>query len=271
MLDDSAFIAASTSDERSSLEKSQSEVSEWISGDGAHADVDVLKAKYKELKGLVDPVEFRKGEAERRPEMIQVLQDQLSQTKNAMGMMEASIQKAKEDAEAAAAESVAQAEKDAADSAGAASPSADSDGSPSGENADDNVEENSTSSSSSVPMATSEPILYSPEDIADLSAIYDSITTWLADKESAQDKLPPNADPVLLAKDIEAKAKELNDAAVGMIQRKIRAQQQRKNAEGSWRMKSKYTGDTKTKAGAKEEEKKDEEEKKGREAGPDEL
>ena len=188
-------------------------MSEWISGEASsHADVDVLKSKHQKLKSLVNPVEFRKSEAGKRPEMVKMLQDNLEQAKNVATMIKSAMEKAAEEAKEAA----GSAENDA-------------DSAKSGENTSDPSEDtdNNNNNDQNAPSAPSSSLssIYSDQDLSSVTSTYEEITAWLAEKQAAQDQLPDSADPVLLSADIETKARKLNDVALAMLQRQMRAQQ----------------------------------------------
>ncbi|ODA82052.1 hypothetical protein RJ55_00557 [Drechmeria coniospora] len=74
------FITASTEAERAAMTVKASEFSEWIYGDGVGATTAELKAKLKVLQDLVHPVQKRIEEAEKRPEMIALLQSSMNDT-----------------------------------------------------------------------------------------------------------------------------------------------------------------------------------------------
>jgi hypoxia up-regulated 1 len=67
MLDDAAFIAASTDVERASLEEKSKAASEWLYDDGADASREELKSRLKEMKDIVTPIERRKEDSATRP------------------------------------------------------------------------------------------------------------------------------------------------------------------------------------------------------------
>ena len=191
-------------------------MSEWISSEaGAHADTDTLKSEHNKLKALVDPVEFRKSEAAKRPDLVKMLQENLEQSKNAAAMIKSAMEKAAEEAKAAA--------KADDDAAVATEPENGNDR----DNDEDKTNENAPSSSSPVPQA---PVL-SDEDLASVTSKHDEIAAWLAEKQAAQDRLAENVNPVLLSTDIEMKARELNEVALAMLQRQMKAQQRQQQEQ----------------------------------------
>ena len=202
-------------------------MSEWISSEaGAHADTDVLKSEHKKLKALVDPVEFRKSEAVKRPEMVKMLQENLEQTKNAAAMISATMEKAAEDEKEASAAAAAA----AAESASLKKDDVDAPESMNEPHNDSSSDENTSSlspSSSPVPQ----PPIFSDQDLASVTSKYDEITAWLAEKQAAQAQLAENVNPVLLSADIEAKARQLNEVALAMLQRQMKAQQKQQQQQ----------------------------------------
>lgn len=92
LLDKPEFIAASTEEERTGLEAKSKAASDWIYSGGADASREELKAKLKEMKDSVTPIEFRMEEAETRPEKIRALQDALDQTKNVIAGIRGQIE-----------------------------------------------------------------------------------------------------------------------------------------------------------------------------------
>ncbi|KAF4630814.1 hypothetical protein G7Y89_g7319 [Cudoniella acicularis] len=62
LLDNEEFVAASTTEERATLEAKSKAASDWIYPSGAEASREELKAKLKEMKDVVGPIESRKKE-----------------------------------------------------------------------------------------------------------------------------------------------------------------------------------------------------------------
>ncbi len=204
----------STPSERSQIEARLQETSDWLYGDGARADMETLKARQKDLERLVGPIAARKEDASLRPDQIRQLQDALNQTSTFVKMMRETILQA----EAAASSASAAAESSSSSSLpDASAPSSEID--PLAE-----LEEPDSTSTSSSPNAapTPETPLYTHEDLDQLSAVHESISTWLSAKLAEQDKLAPHEDAVLTALDVNAKAAELNNVVMEMVQRKIK-------------------------------------------------
>ena len=229
----------------------QSEMSEWISSEaGSHADINVLKSEHQKLKSLVNPIEFRKSEATKRPEMVKMLQDNLEQAKNVAAMIKAAMEKAAEEAKEAA----------ASEQNDTSSGESNEDTSNLPDDADKNNKNDNDQNSPTAPSSSSSlSSVYSDKDLSSVTSTYNEITAWLTEKQAAQDQLLDNADPVLLSADIEAKARKLNDVAMAMLQRQMRAQQkQQRQQKSKQQKKSSGKGDEK---GSEEGEKKQEETK----------
>ncbi|KAI9778759.1 MAG: lumenal Hsp70 protein [Candelina submexicana] len=206
LLTEETFISASTEEQRLKIQAVLDTVSEWLYGDGADADRDALKARLKELRGLVDPVLKRKDEASKRPEQIRLLNEALNQTKNL-------IEVVREQAERAAA---ASSTSTSASSGTTATPSA----------GDDDFAglDDEASTTPTVPIEPKTPDIptYTPEDLTEITSAYDSIQNWLTTKLAEQEKLPVYKDPVMLATDIDDKAKQLNKVVMDLLQRKMK-------------------------------------------------
>ncbi|KAI9721220.1 MAG: hypothetical protein M1812_002381 [Candelaria pacifica] len=206
LLTEETFKSLSTEDQRAKIETTLHDVSEWLYGDGADADRDTLKSRLKELRGLVDPVLKRKDEALKRPEQIRLLNEALNQTKNLITVVRD------------------QAEKAAAASSTSTSASSQTTPAPSA-NDDDFAgldDEPSTTSTASTEPKTPDIPTYTPEDLTEITSVYDSIQDWLTTKLAEQEKLPEFEDPVMLAADIDSKAKQLNKVVMDLLQKKMR-------------------------------------------------
>jgi hypoxia up-regulated 1 len=86
-------------------------------------------------------------------------------------------------------------------------------------------DENTTTSSSTsiiTPKPTPQPPTYTPEDLEPVRELINSISEWLAAKLEEQDALPETAEPVLLVRDLAAKAAEVNKAGVDLIVKSIK-------------------------------------------------
>ena len=207
-LDNEEFVAASTEDERTSLETKAKAASEWIYSGGSDATREELKAKLKEMKDIVGPIEARKEEAAGRPEALEALQAAIKETIQIIEGVTGQIEN----------DTKAHAEFSASKSAASANPtkSATDD-----EFAD--LEDDATATTTAPPEEeTLDPPTYTTEDLVRPQALYDSVTTWLAEKLAEQEKLLQTADPVLLIKDLQAKTKELTDMHVEILMKSMK-------------------------------------------------
>lgn len=207
-LENEDFIAASTEAERTSLKEKAEAAGEWIYSDGRDASRDELKAKLKEMKDIVTPIEARKDEASARPEKVKLLQGALDQTMRVITGITGQIENDTKIREAWSAS------KEAAATA-APSPLAD-------EFAGLEDEDATATTSAPAEEETLDPPMFTTEDLVLPQSLYDTISQWLKEKLEEQEKLPTTADPVLLVKDIGAKAKQLEDVAADLLARTMR-------------------------------------------------
>ncbi|KUJ21598.1 actin-like ATPase domain-containing protein [Mollisia scopiformis] len=212
LLENEAFIAASTEKERAELETKSKAASDWIYSGGTDAPRDELKSKLKEMKDIVKPIEVRKEEAATRPEKLKALQDALNQTQQVIiGITEQIANDTKAHAEFSASKSAASTAKTTP------APSSTPD-----EFAGLEDDEATTTTTAPVEEATLDPPVYSEADLILPQSQYDTISKWLSEKLSEQEKLGPTDDPVMLSKDLEAKAKTLTDIHVELIMKSMR-------------------------------------------------
>ncbi|KAI9675720.1 MAG: lumenal Hsp70 protein [Caeruleum heppii] len=208
LVTEESFIEASSADERTRLESALQLASDWLYGDGASAGRDELKARLKELKDLVAPVEKRRQEAVKRPQEIKLMKEALEQSKTLVSMIKA------------------QAEEAASKSSATPTSKPTEDGPATTSSASDDLDDlddfsSSTTTTASTSSAPKMPI-YTMEDVKSIEKIYETIQEWFTTKLAEQEKLLPLDDPVLLSKDIAAKTKQLNDVAMNLLQKKMR-------------------------------------------------
>ncbi|KAI6711442.1 hypothetical protein PZA11_003227 [Diplocarpon coronariae] len=210
LLEDENFIAASKKEERESLEAKAKAASDWIYSGGTEASREELKAKLKEMKDIVAPIELRKSEAVARPEALKELRDALNQTQTVIkGISEQIANDIKKHEEFSASKAAAASAKP--------TPSPVSD-----EFAE--LEDEVTSSTTSAPAQeeTLAPPVYRWEDLTGIQQFYDTATTWLNEKLPAQEKLSASDDPVILSKDLSAKARLLTDMHVDLMMKSMK-------------------------------------------------
>ncbi|KAF4304800.1 Heat shock protein Hsp70 [Botryosphaeria dothidea] len=220
LLEEEGFVSASTDAQRTEIETKLHEVSEWLYGDGSDAEEKTLKAKHSELKALIDPIVTRRDESRKRPDSIQKVKDALGQTESMIKILKESIEKA---AEASSSSAASASSASAASSASTPSAEASSEADPLADLEED--ESPSSSSTAEESQATEQPSFLSPytqEDLDELTKAVDEATKWLDEKLAAQEKRKDTEDPAVTSNDLEKKAKDLNDVALELLQRKIR-------------------------------------------------
>nr|POF23912.1 hypoxia up-regulated protein 1 [Quercus suber] len=208
-LSNDEYTSVSNTEQRSAITALLQSTREWMEGsEPAKATEKVFKEYYQALKDLVDPILLRKKDAQSRPEMVSKLRASLEQTKKLMDMVKEQIEKA----------SVAQA---------AASSYTNTASEPSSSSAGDPDDLEGPVTDTATPPKYTDPTSFSPYSNADLTSIteaYDSITSWLEEKEVAQKALKPDEQPALLIKDIEAKASTLSSVMTDLIYKRTRAE-----------------------------------------------
>ena len=211
-LDDKDFVAASTQEERTSLETKATAASEWIYSDGSDATREELKAKLKEMKDIVSPIEIRKEEVAKRPEALKALQQAINETREVIDRI------------------ISQIENDTkVHSSFSASISAASTEPTKSVTVDEFADLEDESATATVPISPAEetldPPIYTTDDVVNPQSLYDAVTTWLAERLAEQEKLSPTEDPVLLVRDVVAKTKELTDMHVDILMKGMRRPQ----------------------------------------------
>ena len=203
-LDNEDFVAASTEDERTNLETKAKAASEWIYSGGSDATREELKAKLKEMKDIVGPIEMRKEEAAGRPEALKALQQAINETKQIIDGVTGQIEN----------DTKIHSSFSASKSAASANPTK----SATVDDFADLEDDDATATVSAPPEEeTLDPPTYTTDDLIRPQSLYDSVTTWLTEKLAEQEKLSPTEDPVLLVKDLTAKTKELTAMHVDIL------------------------------------------------------
>ncbi|KAG9236360.1 Hsp70 protein-domain-containing protein [Amylocarpus encephaloides] len=242
LLENEEFIAASTAEERALLESQSKAAGEWIYSGGVDASREELKAKKKEMKDVVDPIQVRKEEAVSRPEQLRLLQEALNQTQLMItGIQEQIVNETKKhEAFSSSKSSVARATTTPA---------------PPSTTVDDfdglDDEPTTTADPEPVPEETLDPPVYSVTDLDKPQKLYDDISAWLKEKLAAQEKLTETSDPVLFSKDIADKAKELQDIQVELIMKSMQQPYKPKRQTATAKPKTKKAKKTKGAKGAK--------------------
>ncbi|KAL8794160.1 MAG: hypothetical protein Q9195_003228 [Heterodermia aff. obscurata] len=214
LLDDEGFIAASTDKERNQIEDQFKSASEWLYGDGADATREALKERLDGLHGLVDPVQRRKQEAGSRPAAVKALQEALNQTKAMVSV----VRQQRE------AQSVAEEASSSAAAADAESASQTTTAPSSTDDGFGDLDDEPVASSTTTTAAPSPPsmLMYSEEDLKEVTDSQDSVQAWLDEKLAEQGKLGPTDDPVMLSTELTAKSKDLNDMVMKLLTKSMK-------------------------------------------------
>ncbi|KAL6855083.1 lumenal Hsp70 protein [Amphichorda felina] len=198
LVEDEGFVSVSTESERQKLAEKASEASEWLYDDGADAPKDELKAKLKELQEMVSPIQKRKEEAEKRPELLSKLQKTLESTSAFVEGIKKQIDEYEAWHTSASASEATSSTSEQAPEASASENDGLEDDTPAEKTMEDVLEERG-------PV----PPLYKREDLKELEEIAKSTQEWLEGIVPKQEALSATADPVLLAKDLNAKAQKI--------------------------------------------------------------
>lgn len=213
LLTTDAFVQFSTEEERAALEKKSSSTSDWLYDDGADAPRDQLKARMKELKDIVVPIEKRIEEAEKTPDLVKSLKDALDQTNTFIDTIKAKILEAEASASTVPSSSTTSEESSTVTAA------------PSGEPGDfDGLEDDETTTSTTTTTAEDRgpvPPLYTLDDLKEITDLSTSIFEWLEEKLAEQEKLPETANPVILSKDVIEKTKKLEKAGKDLAMKTV--------------------------------------------------
>lgn len=233
LLENEDFIAASTEKERSSLKSKSEAASEWIYSEGRDASREEFKARLKEIKDIVTPIESRKDEAASRPEQVKLLREALEQTIQVIAGVTGQIENDTKIRDAWSASKEA---------AATAIPSETS-------NEFEGLEDDATTTvSAPVEQETLDPPMFTSEDLVVPQNLYDTISKWLAEKLAEQEKLPATANPAILVKDIASKAKQLQEVTVDLITRTMKKPTYKGKKPAPKPKKSKKTKSTATEA-----------------------
>jgi hypoxia up-regulated 1 len=215
------------------LDKLRQETSEWMM-DADSSTSEELKAKLRELKEVVSPVLKRKAEAQKRPEYLELLRQALNQTKMLAGVIQDSLEEAMRSESSTS--SLLEAMKSASEARASTSsdvPSHTSEASPEAETVTEidplaELEEpdlppawTATADTSTTPEPVPYLSPYSAEDLEGLLSKYESVAKWLEEKLELQEKLQDWEDPVFEAGELERKAKDLNDALMDIVAKKL--------------------------------------------------
>ena len=214
LLDDEAFIAASTEKHRTEIEEQFKSASDWLYGDGADASREVLKARLDGLHSLVDPIQKRKDEAVKRPQQVQSLKEALNQTKTMVSVIK---QQMEYHSVADTASSLEPSSSESSSSPTSTAPSSIDDF------ADLDDDTSTSISATASPSAKAPPLFsYGEEDLQAITDAHDSVESWLNSRLAEQEKLLPTDDPIVLSAELAAKSKELNDMVMNLLTKQMK-------------------------------------------------
>ncbi|AEO62050.1 hypothetical protein MYCTH_2312968 [Thermothelomyces thermophilus ATCC 42464] len=234
LLEKEDFISHSTPEEQATLEKKNSDASEWLYEGGAEATKEELRSRLKDLQAIVDPVQKRIDEAAKRPELVKGLQDALKSTKEFVADIKNKIAEyeAWHSSKSASASSTS-ATDTSSTSTTTAPPSSSSDDFDGLE--DDDAASTTTATATAMEDVLKErgpvPPLYTLDDLKASEDLYKSITAWLEEKLAEQEKLGPTDDPVLLVKDLTEKREKLDKVGLELAMKGVRNFEKRKASE----------------------------------------
>ncbi|CAK7221166.1 lumenal Hsp70 protein [Sporothrix eucalyptigena] len=240
LLESDGFIAASTPAERTKLETMRSETSDWLYDGGVDATHEELKKRYTALKTPIDAIEARISEAAKRPELIAGLKTALKQSRDFAQSIRDRITEY----------DAFHSSKSAAESSSSTPTSFDA-AEPSTPTEFDGLEDDEPPVAATETTATPEdlgpvPPIYTVEDLKESEELAEATEKWLAEKEAAQARLGPTDDPVLTAKDLQAKRDHLDKVGMDLAMKAVR-NFEKTNKKGSKSSKSSKSKKSKTK------------------------
>jgi len=224
LVEDTSFTTFGSAPMIKDISKLVKSTSSWLS-DNADAKSEVLIEKLKAITDLVDPIKKRRDDATQLPEQTELLRNVLSQSKTLIGVIRDTIESASKSAASLAEE----ASKTAADAASSVSSAVvgEQSADPLAElEQDEPATSSSSSSASAKPSAAPEPG-YSEEDLKTLNDAYEKVEIWLESKLAEQEKLKPWEDSVVKPGELQSRGKELNDALMKILQKKMKSQKSR--------------------------------------------
>ncbi|KAJ4142584.1 lumenal Hsp70 protein [Fusarium falciforme] len=247
LLENDAFVAAATEEEKTKLAELSSETSEWLYDDGADASKDVLKAKLKVLQDRVAPIQKRADEAEKRPEQIAALKGILEKTSEFIEQIKGQIKEHESwHSSASASASASEAIKSSTTEVPAEKETGEFDGLEDEDSA-------STTTTRKMEDVIKEkgpiPPLYVIEDLTEVITLHKSTKEWLSEMEVKQAALSAVENPVLLLKDLIAKREKLEKAGMEVAlkgARKVeeKSRQAKKNAKAAKKSKKSKSSST---------------------------
>ncbi|KPM39302.1 hypothetical protein AK830_g7222 [Neonectria ditissima] len=207
LLEGEAFIEASTEKERVKLADQASLIGDWLYDDGAEASKDELKTKLKSLQSIVNPIQKRITEAEKRPALLEKLKKVLTQTDEFVVKIKAQIEEH---------EAWHKSASESPSSSTTETPSEKPTGDFDGLEDEDSAEATARKMEDVIREKGPVPPLYKLEDLDEITELYESTLKWLKKLEPKQAALAITDNPVLLVKDLESKTAKLEQAGVAV-------------------------------------------------------
>jgi hypoxia up-regulated 1 len=209
-LEDTEFTSFASAPMIKDVQRLVKSTSQWLSDSSHSATSEMLKERRKALEEIIAPIALRRSEAAKRPELTKLLRDALTQAKGLVTMIEDSIN-------VAARRSSELAEASASSSSSASEASS----------ATDPLADLEQTESSAAPQPTDNPLsflpVYTADDLKTVKSAYESTNVWFEAKLAEQEKLLPYEDAAFTSTELEAKAKELNDGLMKLLQQKLKA------------------------------------------------
>ncbi|KAI9026192.1 Hsp70 protein-domain-containing protein [Hyaloraphidium curvatum] len=203
----------STEEEREKLSAKLSEASEWLYGDGEHAELAAVKGQLRGLEDLKGPIELRRKERKSRPEAAKALRTVLDAAKLWVDKTKEAMLEAEEKAKKAEAEAATAAAASEASEPAATPPAADE----AAPDANATVAANATDAK---PSPKPYLPLHTQEELSSLLELAGKHLAWLNSKETEQEKAGDKVAPVLLTRDIEERTEAVQCELTKLIRRK---------------------------------------------------
>ncbi|ETS01480.1 heat shock protein 70-like protein [Trichoderma reesei RUT C-30] len=235
LVDNEAFISASTEAERQTLSEKASEASDWLYEEGDSATKDDFVAKLKALQDLVAPIQNRLDEAEKRPGLISDLRNILNTTNVFIDTVRGQIAAYDEWKSTASAKSA----ESATSSAAAEATTNDFEGL---EDEDDSPKE---AEEKPVPEKVVPP-LHNSEEIDTLEVLYKETLEWLNKLERQQADVPLTEEPVLVVSELVARRDALDKASLDLALKSYTQYQKNKPKKPTKSKKAKKQDKTKS-------------------------
>ncbi|CRG89336.1 hypothetical protein PISL3812_06372 [Talaromyces islandicus] len=263
LVEDEAFVRALKEDQLSLLKERVEAASEWLYGDGADASTKQFKEKLGSLDEIVKPALRRKKENSERENRVKVLKELLAGSKSVVDLVELQI-KSDEDAFSSL---VAESSTSTAESSETSSSTTTASATDGGIDLDEDPYSSSTSTTTTsvtaVPTAPTYSI-YTPQDLASLKTVLESVNEWFDTQSALQEKLTESDDPILTVADMDSRLKEV-DRTLQRIYGKMGAKKPGSDSSGSKK------GDSKKKDGGKKKSKTEKTSSKAKPTAKDEL